>query len=154
MNTSALLDTGSILNFVSHSLIERLGNPKPLTTWTGSLKTVNGLKPLSTPFYEVILCDVYNTYHAIRALKIPSIGHSNALNYSDFLAMMQALHVNPSLVQCPDGNPIHLLIGLDALDLLAHPVTSLPDIRAEHQKGSLPSTKFHKSSTFFNIIEQ
>ena len=38
MNTSALLDTGSILNFVSHSLIERLGNPKPLGTWTGSLK--------------------------------------------------------------------------------------------------------------------
>ena len=98
MNTNALLDTGSILNFVSHSLIERLGNPKPLGTWTGSLKTVNGMKPLSTPFYEVILLDVYNTYHAIRALKIPSIGHSNALNYSDFLAMMQALHVNPSLV--------------------------------------------------------
>ena len=35
LNTAALLDTGSILNFVSHSLIELLGNPKPLGTLEG-----------------------------------------------------------------------------------------------------------------------
>ena len=85
LNTAALLDTGLIVNFVSASLIERLGNPQPLGTWQGSLKTVSGLKPISTPFYEIILCDVFNTYHAIRALKIPSIGLSNMLDNDDFL---------------------------------------------------------------------
>ena len=66
LNTAALLDTGSILNFVSHSLIERLGNPQPLGTWEGSLKTVSGLKPISTRFYEIILRDVYNTYQSTK----------------------------------------------------------------------------------------
>ena len=144
LNTAALLDTGSILIFVSHNLIERLGNPQPLGTWEGSLKTVSGLKPISTPFYEIILRDVYNTYHAIRALKITSIGLSNMLDNDDFLAICQVLHVNPGLVQHPDGNPIHLLIGLDALNLLAQPITNLPDISAQNgtQKIHYRSPKF------------
>merc|ERR1712208_229040 len=40
LETSALLDTGSILNFVSKGLIERMGSPKPAGTWQGTSKTV------------------------------------------------------------------------------------------------------------------
>ena len=35
MQTSALLDTESVLNFVSRALIEKLGSPRPAGTWSG-----------------------------------------------------------------------------------------------------------------------
>ena len=58
LETSALLDTGSILNFVSKGLIERMGSPKLAGTWEGTIKTVSGLKSISTPFFELALKDV------------------------------------------------------------------------------------------------
>ena len=64
--------------------------------------------------------------------------------------MCQVLHVHPGLVQRPDGNPIHLLIGLDALNLLAHPVTTLPDISADQgtRKIHYPSPNFDNLRLF------
>ena len=44
IQTSALLDTGSVLNFVSRALIDRMGRPAPDGTWCGSIKTVSGVK--------------------------------------------------------------------------------------------------------------
>ena len=41
LETSALLDTGSILNFCSKTLIERMGSPKEAGTWQGTIKTVS-----------------------------------------------------------------------------------------------------------------
>ena len=79
LETSALLDTGSILNFVSKTLIEKMGSPKPAGTWCGSIKTVSGIKTISTPFFELALKDVHNTLHIIRCLQIESIGQSNLL---------------------------------------------------------------------------
>ena len=45
IETSALLDTGSVLNFVSKSLIDRMGNPASDGTWCGSIKQSQELKP-------------------------------------------------------------------------------------------------------------
>ena len=53
IQTSALLDTGSVLNFVSRSLIDRMGRPTPDGTWCGSIKTVSGVKTISTPFHNL-----------------------------------------------------------------------------------------------------
>ena len=72
------------------------------------------------------------------------------LDNEEFLAMCQVPHVNPGLVQRPDGNPIHLLIGLDALNLLAHPVTTLPDISVQNgtRKIHYPSPSFDNLRLF------
>ena len=112
LETSALLDTGSVLNFVSKSLIEKIGSPRPVGTWCGSIKTVSGIRTISTPFFELALKDVNNGIHIIRCLQIDSIGQSNLLDY---------------LVQQPSGDFIHILIGLDALNLFGHKVTVIPD---------------------------
>ena len=55
METSALLDTGSVLNFVSRALIEKLGSPQPEGTWSRSIKTISGVRTIATPFYELAL---------------------------------------------------------------------------------------------------
>merc|ERR1712236_142133 len=81
LETSALLDTGSVLNFVSKALIEKLGNPTPEGTWCGSIKTVSGIKTISTPFYQLCLMDVNNRVNFIRALEIDSTGQSSTLDY-------------------------------------------------------------------------
>ena len=73
LETSALLDTGSILNFVSKTLIEKMGSPRPAGTWCGSIKTVSGIKMISTPFFELALKDVHNSLHIIRCLQIDFI---------------------------------------------------------------------------------
>ena len=70
IQTSALLDTGSVLNFVSRALIDRMGRPAPDGTWCGSIKTVSGVKTISTPFHNLCLLDVKGTFHFIRALEI------------------------------------------------------------------------------------
>ena len=43
------------------------------------------------------------------------------------MKICQILRINPRLVQQPTGDFIHLLIGLDALNLLGHQVTVIPD---------------------------
>ena len=43
------------------------------------------------------------------------------------MKICQILKINPSLVQQPVGDHIHILIGLDALNLLGHLVTVVPD---------------------------
>ena len=50
LHTSALLDTGSVLNFVSRALIEKLGSPQPEGSWSGSIKTISGVRDVTTPF--------------------------------------------------------------------------------------------------------
>merc|ERR1711888_285685 len=85
LETSALLDTGSVLNFVSKSLIEKIGNPTPEGTWCGSIKTVSGIKTISTPFYQLALKDVNNEVNFIRALEIDSIGQSSTLDYNEYM---------------------------------------------------------------------
>ena len=104
-----------------------MGSPKLAGTWQGTIKTVSGLKSITTPFFELALKDVHNTLHIIRCLQIPSIGQSNLLSYDHFMKLCQTLKINPSLVQQPAGDNIHILIGLDALNLLCHPVTVVPD---------------------------
>ena len=49
IHTACLLDTGSVLNFVSRTLIDKMGRPRPEGTWAGSIKTVSGVKSISTP---------------------------------------------------------------------------------------------------------
>ena len=63
LETSALLETGSILNFGSKTLIEKMGSPKQDGIWCGSIKTVSGIKTISTPFFELALKDVHNNLH-------------------------------------------------------------------------------------------
>ena len=79
------------------------------------------------PFCELALKDVHNSLHIIRCLQIDSIGQSNLLSYESYMEICQILRINPSLVQQPTGDHIHILIGLDALNLLGHPVTVVPD---------------------------
>ena len=101
LETSALLDTGSVLNFVSKSLIEKIGNPTPEGTWCGSIKTVSGIKTISTPFHQLCLMDVKGGVNFIRALEIESIGQSSNLEYSEFMEICSTLRINPRLVQKP-----------------------------------------------------
>ena len=91
IETSALLDTGSVLNFVSKSLIDRMGNPAPDGTWCGSIKTVSGIKTISTPFHQLCLLDVKGGANFIRALEIDSIGQSSNLEYQDFMEICSIL---------------------------------------------------------------
>ena len=58
IHTACLLDTGSVLNFVSRTLIDKMGRPKAEGTWAGSIKTVSGVKTISTPFHNICLIDV------------------------------------------------------------------------------------------------
>ena len=97
LETSALLDTGSVLNFVSRALIEKLGNPRPVGTWAGSIKTVSGVRSLSTPFYELALKDINGGINIIRCLMIDSIGQSSLLDYHSFIKICEILKVNPKL---------------------------------------------------------
>merc|ERR1712215_287734 len=101
MHTSCLLDTGSVLNFVSRTLMDKMGRPQPEGTWAGSIKTVSGVKSISTPFHNLCLIDVRGTFHFIRALEIYSIGQSSNLNFEDFMELCQVLKINPKLVQRP-----------------------------------------------------
>ena len=55
------------------------------------------------------------------------MGQSNLLSYENYMKICEILKINPSLVQQPVGDHIHILIGLDALNLLGHPVTVVPD---------------------------
>ena len=84
MQTSALLDTGSVLNFVSRALIEKLGSPQPGGTWSGSIKTISGVRAITTPFYELAIRDINNGVNVIRALMIDSIGQSSNLDHNSF----------------------------------------------------------------------
>ena len=94
LETSALLDTGSVLNFVSKALIEKLGSPQPEGTWCGSIKTVSGIKTISTPFYQLALMDINNGINFIRALQIDSIGQSSSLDYHEYMEVCQILKIN------------------------------------------------------------
>ena len=128
MQTSCLLDTGSVLNFISKALVEKLGFPRPSGTWSGSIKTISGVRTIVTPFYEVAIRDVSNGVHIIRALMIDSIGQHSILDYSSFMQVCEILAINPKMVQQPTGDTINLLIGLDSLKLLGHPITIISDI--------------------------
>ena len=88
---------------------------------------MSGIKTISTPFFELALKDVNNSIHIIRCLQIDSIGQSNLLSYDSYMKICEILRINPRLVQQPTGDFIHILIGLDALNLLGHQVTVIPD---------------------------
>ena len=66
IHSSCLLDTGSVLNFVSKALIDLMGRPKEEGQWAGSIKTVSGIKSISTPFHNICLVDVKGGFHIIR----------------------------------------------------------------------------------------
>ena len=85
MHTSCLLDTGSVLNFVSRTLMDKMGRPKAEGTWAGSIKTVSGVKTISTPFHNICLLDTKGGFHFVRALEIDSIGTSSNLDHDDFM---------------------------------------------------------------------
>ena len=53
LETSALLDTGSILNFVSKELITKIGSPRPAGTWSGSIKNCEWNKNNFHSFFRV-----------------------------------------------------------------------------------------------------
>merc|ERR1711888_286796 len=156
LETSALLDTGSILNFVSKTLIEKIGSPRPVGTWCGSIKTVSGIRTISTPFYELALKDVNNGVHIIRCLMIDSIGQSSLLDYHSFMKICEILKINPKLVQQPTGDFIHLLIGLDSLNLLGHQITVIPDISVpkKTRKIHYPSPQFDNLRLFSTPLNE
>ena len=137
IHTACLLDTGSVLNFVSRTLIDKMGRPKAEGTWAGSIKTVSGVKTISTPFHNICLIDVRGGFHVVRALEIDSIGTSSNLDHNDFMELCQVLKISPKLVQQPKGDDIHLLLGLDALNLLGHAVTAIQDITMENRNRKL-----------------
>ena len=156
MQTSALLDTGSVLNFVSKALIEKLGSPRPAGSWSGSIKTISGVRTISTPFYEIAIRDINNGVNVIRALMIDSIGQSSILDHSSFMQICEILAINPRLIQQPTGDTIHLLVGLDSLKLLGHPITVIPDrsVPSKMRKIHYPSPQFDNLRLFSSPLNQ
>merc|ERR1712030_261526 len=113
---------GSVLNFVSKALIDLMGRPKEEGFWAGSIKTVSGIKTISTPFHNICLVDVKGGFHIVRALEIDSIGTSSNLDHNDFMELCKVLKISPKMVQQPKGDDIHLLLGLDPMNLLGQAV--------------------------------
>ena len=72
-HTLALLDTGSVLNFVSKALIEKLGSPEKEGSWSGKIKTISGVRDVTTPFYNIAIRDIKNGVNIIKALMVESI---------------------------------------------------------------------------------
>ena len=132
---------------MSKALIEKLGNSTPEGTWCGSIKTVSGIKTISTPFYQLALMDVNNGVNFIRALQIDSIGQSSILDYNEYLEICQTSRINPRLVQQPSGDFINILVGLDALNLLGHQIPVLPDLSTKEK-----SRRIHYPSPFFDNL--
>ena len=132
---------------MSKALIEKLGNPTPEGTWCGSIKTVSGIKTISTPFYQLCLMDVNNGVNFIRALEIDSIGQSSTLDYNEYMEICSTLRINPRLVQKPSGDFIHIFVGLDALSLLGHLTPVLPDNSTKEK-----SRRVHYPSPFFDNL--
>ena len=95
------------------------------------------MKTISTPFHNICLIDVRGAFHFVRALEIDSIGTSSNLEHNDFMELCQVLKISPKLVQQPKGDDIHLLLGLDALNLLGHAVTAIQDITMENRNRKL-----------------
>ena len=156
MQTSALLDTGSVLNFVSRALIEKLGSPQPGGSWSGSIKTISGVRAITTPFYAIAIRDINNGVNVIRALMVDSIGQSSNLDHNSFIQICEILKVNPALIQQPTGNVIHLLLGLSSLKLLGSPVTHIHDISApsKFRKIKYPSPLFDNLRLFSSTLSQ
>ena len=154
MHTSCLLDTGSVLNFVSRTLMDKMGRPQPEGTWAGSIKTVSGIKTISTSFHNICLLDTKGGFHFVRALEIDSIGTSSCLDHDDFMELCQVMKISPKMVQQPKGDDIHLLLGLDALNLLGHAVTAIQDITMEHRnrKINYPSTHYDNLRLFSTTL--
>ena len=91
--------------------------------------------------------DVKGGVNFIRALEIESIGQSSNLEYSEFMEICSTLRINPKLVQKPSGDHINILVGLDALNLLGHQITAIPDNTTKEK-----SQKVHYPSPFFDNL--
>ena len=149
MYTTCLLDTGSVLNFVSRALMDKIGR-SPEGTWAGSIKTVSGIQTISTSFFNICLLDTKGGYHFVRALEIDSIGTSSYLDHDDFMDLCQTMKISPKLVQHPKGLEINLLLGLDALNLLGHAVTAIQDsnVGGQNRKLNYPSPHYDNIRLF------
>ena len=90
---------------------------------------------------------INNGVNFIRALEIDSIGQSSTLDYTEFMEICSTLRINPRLVQKPSGDFIHILVGLDALNLLGHQITVLPDLLTKEK-----SRRVHYPSPFFDNL--
>ena len=99
LQTLALLDTGSVLNFVSKALIEKLGSPEPEGSWSGKIKTISGVRDVTTPFYTIAIKDIKNGVNIIKALMVDSIGNQSNLDHDSFIQICQILKVDPVLIQ-------------------------------------------------------
>merc|ERR1712082_550483 len=127
-----------------------MGRPKEEGFWAGSIKTVSGIKTISTPFHNICLVDVRGGFHIVRALEIDSIGTHSILDHEDFMDICKVLKINPKMVQMPKGDNIHLLLGLDSLNLLGVPVTAIKDITMQgmNQKINYPSPAYDNLRLF------
>merc|ERR1712215_636381 len=81
---------------------------------------------------------------------ILSVWQSSNLDFTDFMEICQTLKINPKLVQRPTGDFINLLLDLDALNLLGHAVTAIPDItmKEKNRKLNYPSPHFDNLRLF------
>ena len=111
---------------------------------------------ISTPFHQLCLLDVKGGANFIRALEIDSIGQSPNLEYQDFMEICSILRINPKLVQKPSGDHINLLIGLDALNLLGHSITAIPDntTKEKSRKVNYPSPYFDNLRLFSTPLNE
>ena len=82
---------------------------------------------------------------------IDNIGQSSNLDHN-----CEILKINPRLIQQPTGDFIHLLIGLDSLKLLGHPITVIPDISvpSKVRKIHYPSPQFDNLRLFSTPLNQ
>merc|ERR1711888_566576 len=82
--------------------------------------------------------------HIVRALEIDSIGTSSNLDHNDCIDLCRVL------VQMPKGDEIHLLLGLDSLNLLGQAVTAIQDItmQGRNRKLNYPSPEYNNLRLF------
>ena len=115
-----LLDSGSGPSMCLKSTAIKLQLAQ-IGEWKGCIETIHSKNTEKYPVYQIPIKDVAGIIHNIAVIGIDNIGWKTPVPIELFTRICKALDVNPSHVQNTAG-PIQLILGLQSIQLLAHPV--------------------------------